>query len=82
MTLLRVQQVLILSRFHVSLSTSPLCAIPNYAFALRFLECERKGECLISFRASSRTSVGRRNRARDTLGASTGDFESARARER
>jgi hypothetical protein len=29
-----------------------------------------------SFRASSRTSVGRRNRTRDTLGASTGGFES------
>ena len=27
----------------------PLCAIPNYAFALRFLESERKCECLIRF---------------------------------
>ena len=27
----------------------PLCAIPNYAFALRFLESERNSECLICF---------------------------------
>jgi hypothetical protein len=28
---------------------SPFYAIPNYAFALRFLESERNGECLICF---------------------------------
>ena len=33
-----------------SLSTPlPFYAIPNYAFALRFLESERNGECLICF---------------------------------
>jgi hypothetical protein len=28
---------------------SPFCAIPNCAFALRFLESERNSECLICF---------------------------------
>jgi hypothetical protein len=32
------------------------------------------------FRASSRTAVGRRNRARDPLGASTSDPKSAHER--